>query len=107
MRKEDIDGLFRDWQTVKKELARESNLYNDCQAMFISVNGFTKGAIAAARKYRIELETLDLLRKEMKEFIKTREKLSREFDDLGIMRTGGSFATSLFVSLCVTSWLIF
>ena len=82
VRKEDVDGLYRDWQTVRQELARESNLYNDCQAMFISVNGFTKGAIAAARKYRIELETLDLLRKEMKEFIKTQEKLSRELDDL-------------------------
>jgi len=82
VQKEDIDGLYRDWQTVKKELARESNLYNDCQAMFISTNGFTGGAIAAARKCRITLTTLDLLRDDMKEFIKTQEKLSREFNDL-------------------------
>jgi hypothetical protein len=82
VRKEDVFGLYRDWQIVKQELARKSNLYNDCQAMFISANGFTKGAIAASRKYRILLKTLDGLHNDKEEFIKTQEKLSRDFDDL-------------------------
>lgn len=80
--KDAVDSLYHTWKIVKKELAKESSLYADCQAMFISAKGFTKEARAAGREYRIELKTLDLLRKDKEEFIKDMEKQIRDFDDL-------------------------
>jgi hypothetical protein len=61
VRKNAIDHLYHILEAVRKELAKESNLYNDCQAMFISEKGFTKRAIEAGKEYLIVLITLKRL----------------------------------------------
>lgn len=82
VQKDAVEGLYHTWKMVKNELAKESNLYDDCQAMFISAKGYTKEARAAGREYQIELKTLELLRKDKEEFIKEVKKQIRDFDDL-------------------------
>lgn len=80
--KDTVDDLYNTREMVKKELAKESDLYQDCQAMFISAKGYTKEARAAGREYWIALKTLESLRKDKEEFIKKLEKQQRDFDDL-------------------------
>jgi hypothetical protein len=80
--KDTVDGLLITREVVKKELAKESDLHRDCQAMIISEMGFTKEARAAARKYRLALKTLESLSRDKDEFIKEQEKRRRYIDDL-------------------------
>lgn len=82
VRKNDIDRLYHTREIVRKELVKESNLYADCQAMYISGKGFTKGAIKAARVYGIELRTIEQLITDWRDFINTQEKLSWELKKL-------------------------
>ena len=74
VKKNDIDRLYHTREIVRKELIKESNLYTDCQAMYISGKGFTKGAIKAARIYGIELRTIEQLITDWRDFIDTRKK---------------------------------
>ncbi len=80
--KDTVDGLLITREVVRKELAKESDLHRDCQAMIISEMGFTKEARAVARKYRIALNTLESLSKDKDEFIKNEEKRRRFIDNL-------------------------
>lgn len=82
VQKDAVEGLYYTWKMVKKELEKESDMYNDCQAMFISAKGYTKESRAAGREYWIALKTLESLRKDKEEFIKELEKQIRDFDDL-------------------------
>jgi hypothetical protein len=80
--KDTVDGLYHSREMVKNKLAKESDLYRDCQAMIITAKGFSKEARAAARKYRIALKTLKSLSKDKDEFIKEQEERRRYIDDL-------------------------
>jgi hypothetical protein len=82
VRKNAIDRLYHTREFVRKELAKESNLYTDCQAMYISGKGFTKGAIKAADEYWIELRTIEQLISDWRDFVNTQEKLSQELENL-------------------------
>jgi hypothetical protein len=82
VRKIAIDRLYHTREIVRKELLKESNLYTDCQAMYISGKGFTKGAIKAARVYGIELRTIEQLISDWRDFINTHEKLSQDLENL-------------------------
>jgi len=80
--KDTVDGLLITREIVRKELAKESDLHRDCQAMIISEMGFTKEARAVAGKYRLALKTLESLSRDKDEFIKEQEKRRRYIDDL-------------------------
>ncbi|MGD2086778.1 MAG: restriction endonuclease [Candidatus Aminicenantes bacterium] len=82
IKKNAINRLYRTWNIVKKELAKESNLFSDCQAVFISRNGFTRGAVEAAKKYWIRLKTVEQLISDWWDFINTQKKLIRELENL-------------------------
>ena len=85
VKKNAVDRLYHTWNIVKKELAKKSNLYSDCQAMFISRKGFTRGAVEAAKKYWIRLKTVEQLISDWRDFINTQKKLSQELEKLEIM----------------------
>ena len=91
--KDDIRRLFHMWEAVRKELAKESNLYSDCQAMYISGNGFTGGAINMAKEKWIELTTPAHLHDDQVKFIKKCEEFHQEFVDVVMM---GIMAKTIF-----------
>ena len=75
--KKSIDHLFHILEAVRKELSKASSRYNDCQAMYISENGFTQGAIKTAKSKRIELVTRERFSKILENFIRDCEKTLR------------------------------
>jgi hypothetical protein len=82
VRKIAIDRLYHTREIVRKELLKESKLYTDCQAMYISGKGFTKGAIKTARVYGIELRTIEQLISDWRDFINIQKKLSQDLENL-------------------------
>lgn len=67
-------------QDIWNELQKDSNRdrYDHLQLIVISQNGFTRGAIEAAKTYGIELRTLGQLVDELTKFDESHEKLIRD-----------------------------
>jgi hypothetical protein len=75
---DEINRLLPIVKIVKEEFAKQYTIYHDLQAMVITKNGFTEEALAEARKYCIELNTIELLLKHKEEFMKNEEKLKKK-----------------------------